>query len=342
LSLHLERGAKRSDYYLSFTEPWFRDTPTLLGFSLFNTDRERDLYNEKRRGGSVRIGRPLPWPDYSRGSLSYSLEGVTIDTTGRGSSVGQSAIILAGVPNGRAVLTSSVNGNFLRNSTNNPFYPTQGSRFSIETELAGGPFGGSVNFHKHRIEGRVYLPSLLKRMTTMVRARVGIMGEYADQHLPSPLYERFRLGGGTTADPLRGYDDYMVVPKKFIRDVVASIVTTMHIDSVSTPGVFDTTFSSDTTRTLVRYPGGRFMTLYTIEQQFPIAHPLHGVVFFDAGNTWDLIREVRPFDLKLGAGVGLRIEIPLLGNIGFDYGYGFNRDDGPRFVGHFLIGQTSF
>lgn len=84
------------------------------------------------------------------------------------------------------------------------------------------------------------------------------------------------------------------------------------------------------------------MSLLTLEQQFPIAHPLHGVLFFDAGNTWDLVRETRPFDLKLGAGIGIRLEIPLLGNIGFDYGYGFDRDDGPRFVGHFLIGQTSF
>jgi outer membrane protein assembly factor BamA len=33
LQLHLERGGRRQDYQLSFTEPWFRDTPTLLGFS---------------------------------------------------------------------------------------------------------------------------------------------------------------------------------------------------------------------------------------------------------------------------------------------------------------------
>jgi outer membrane protein insertion porin family len=84
------------------------------------------------------------------------------------------------------------------------------------------------------------------------------------------------------------------------------------------------------------------MSLYTIEQQFAIVHPLHGVVFFDAGNTWDLWKEIQPFDLKMGAGIGFRLEIPLLGNIGFDYGYGFNRDDGARAVGHFLIGQTSY
>src|SRR4030095_6388158 len=92
----------------------------------------------------------------------------------------------------------------------------------------------------------------------------------------------------------------------------------------------------------VRYPGGRYLELITIEQQFPIAHPLHAVLFFDAGNTWDSVHDIVPLDLKIGAGAGIRMEIPLLGNIGFDYGYGFNRDDGPRWVGHFLIGQTQF
>jgi outer membrane protein insertion porin family len=339
LSLHLERGAKRSDYFVSFTEPWFHDTPTLLGISGYKTDRELDLYDEKRTGGSVRIGRPLPWPDYSRGSLTYQLEDVTIFID-KATLSAQDSIVLRGLENGQPTLSSSLSGYFLRNTTNNPFYPTRGSKFSIESEAAGGPFGGSVNFHKHRIEGRVWLPSLIKGFTTMVRGRVGFLSEYADQNLPVPPYERFRLGGGTTTDPLRGYDDYMVVPEKFIRDV-NNITSTTKFDS--TLGQNVTTY--DTTKTVVRYPGGRFMTLFTIEQQFPIAHPLHGVLFFDAGNTWDLLQEARPFDLKMGAGAGIRLEIPLLGNIGFDFGYGFNRRDlrdHPKWVGHFLLGQTSF
>jgi hypothetical protein len=35
------------------------------------------------------------------------------------------------------------------------------------------------------------------------------------------------------------------------------------------------------------------------------------------------------------------MEIPLLGNIGLDYGYGFDRDDGPRAKGT-LFGNVSF
>jgi outer membrane protein insertion porin family len=329
LQLHLERGGKRSDYSISFTEPWFRDTPTLLGFSAFSFKRERDLFREERRGGSVRVGRPLRWPDYSRGSLGYSLEDVTIEALGDTLSATDS-LTLSGIPLGKGVRTSSVTATFLRNSADHPLYPTHGTKLSLTSEFAGGAFGGAINFHKHRLEERVYLPSIVKRLTTMVRARVGWLGTYTGQHAEVPTYERFRLGGGTTPDPLRGYDDYMVVPGKFIRDAVIQ-------------RDFDPNAAPDSTRTQrVRYPGGRYLVLYSVEQQFPIVHPLHGVLFFDAGNTWDLRRDIHPFDLKMGAGVGFRMEIPLLGIIGFDYGYGFNRDDRPRAVGHFLIGQTSF
>ena len=179
-----------------------------------------------------------------------------------------------------------------------------------------------------------------KDFTKRKRGRVGFIGQYADQNGPVPPYERFRLGGGTTPDPLRGYDDYMVVPKEFVRDVAVAFRQDTTIVGA------ETTFTTVPTRfSKVRYPGGTFMTLISVEQQFPIAHPLHGVVFFDAGNTWDAIGKARPFDLRLGAGVGIRLEIPLLGNIGFDYGYGFDRrelGDRPKFVGHFLIGQTSY
>jgi outer membrane protein insertion porin family len=321
VQIHLERGALREDYSVSFTEPWFRDTPTLLGFSLFNSTLDRDLYKERRVGGAGRIGRPLPWPDYSRGSLSYRLENVTITQLGT-TLTPEEQLALAGIHAGQAVLTSSLETSFLRNTTDNPFYPTRGTRLAANDEFAGGPFGGSVNFHKHRFEGRLYVPSFLKGVTTMLRSRVGMMGEYGDQKSSVPPYEKFRLGGGTTIDPLRGYDDYQIVPSQFDRLVPDTLVAARFVR--------------------VRYPGGRFFTTYTAEQQFPIVHPLHGVVFFDAGNVWELWREIRPLDLKLGAGAGVRLEIPLLGNVGFDYGYGFNRDDGAKAVGHFLLGNINF
>ncbi len=328
LSLHLERGGRREDYQLSFTEPWFHDSPTLLGFSAYNTFRILDEFDQKRRGISGRIGRPLPWPDYSRGSVSYTFEGLRFTNVRTG-------IQLGGIRIGEEELTSTLETNFLRNSTDNPFYPKKGTRLTANDEFTGGPFGGDLNYHRHRYEGRAWLPSIHKGIATMVRLRLGTVNIYPWKNGVVPDYSRFRLGGGNTIAPLRGYDDYQVVPTKFIRYVPTGIID--NIDSTTTPGVRDTTYR----KSLVRYPGGRYLALFTMEQQFPIAHPLHGVLFFDAGNVWDQPKEIK-FDLKAGAGLGFRMEIPLLGNIGFDYGYGFHRDDKPRWVGHFMLGNVNF
>lgn len=325
LALHLERGGRVENYSMSFTEPYFHDSPTLLGYSIYSTTSILTEFDEARRGGTARIGRPLPWPDYSRGSLSYTLESMKISSV-------RDELVLTGVPIDRWQLTSSLETNFIRNSANSAFYPTSGTRLTATDAFAGGPFGGDVNYHLHRYEGRVWLPSLFKPFTTMMRVRVGLMGQYPWKSGPVPDYTRFRLGGGTVIDPLRGYDDYQVVPPKFISPVKT------YVSSVDYGWARDTTWSYP----LRRYPGGQYMGLFTVEQQFPIVNPLHGVLFFDAGNTWDQRSEIQPFDLKCGAGFGFRMEIPILGNIGFDYGYGFNRDDGARWKGHFLLGNVGF
>jgi outer membrane protein insertion porin family len=332
LALHLERGSRVENYSLSFTEPWFHDAPTLLGFSAYSMTTIYNEFDQRRRGGSVRIGRPLPWPDYSRGSVSYTLEKIRISNV-------RDSISLQGVPVGRDQLTSSFETNFLRNSADHPLYPTHGTRLTLSDEFAGGPFLGDVNYHSHRLEGRAWLPSFSKHVATMLRLRLGAVGQYPwrdDKTVPD--YARFRLGGGNTLDPLRGYGDYQVVPPKFISKVWVYSSTIIR-NAANTADSITVRDSSLTTR---RYPGGRYLELFTMEQQFPIVNPLHGVLFFDAGNVWDLGREIQPFKLKCGAGIGFRMEIPILGNVGFDYGYGFNRDDGARWAGHFLLGNVGF
>lgn len=335
LQLHLERGSQREEYTLSFTEPWFRGTPTLLGISAYNTYRELQEYDQRRRGGTVRLGRPLPWPDYSRGSVAYTLEELLIKNV-------VSTITVGGIKIGEPQLSSALETTFLRNSTDNPFYPSKGTRLSFNDEFNGGPFGGDLHFHKHRYEGRVYFPSLLKSFTSMARLRLGTVAQYNWRDDAIPDYARFRLGGGTTIDPLRGYEDYQVVPGKFITDVILGYTNrdTVYIGNDPMNGIERIDSTAVTVKR--RYPGGRYMALFTFEQQFPIVVPLRGVFFFDAGDVWDMRSEIRPFDLKVGAGFGARMEVPILGNIGFDYGYGFHRDDGARWKGHFLLGNFNF
>ena len=65
---------------------------------------------------------------------------------------------------------------------------------------------------------------------------------------------------------------------------------------------------------------------------------MHGLFFLDNGNTWNSFQEADLFDLRKGAGLGLRIEVPMLGTVGLDYGYGFDKIGGPSWEPHISLG----
>ena len=308
VNIRVERGSKRSDLELSFTEPWFRDTPMSIGFDIFNTRRNLDFYNRKDVGGGIRVGRPLRWPDYTRGILSYDLRDVTLEDF---------VLPRAGEPSNLQTLrttkwprrVSSVTLSFNRNSTDNPFYPSRGSKILLSNEVAGGLLGGVESFYKETFENKTYT-RLAGSAVLMLRGKTGFLGGGQ-----VPDYERFRLGG-TTADYLRGYPDYYVVPRANItRDSLSGQI-------------------------LDRYPGGKTMLILTSELQFPIADPLHALIFFEAGNTWNSTRDLDLGDLRKAIGFGVRLEVPALGRVGLDLGYGLDREDGSKWEPHFQLGNT--
>ena len=326
VNIQLERGSTRKAVDLSFTDPWFHNTPLTLGGSAYYNEREvgdDDVvqYEEKRRGFSVQVGRPVPGVRYTRALARYRLEGTDI-SIGNESAASPSLRALA--TEGEQI-TSGLELSLTRNSTNHPFYPSRGQKGTLSVELAGGPLGGDYDFNKVRLDSRWYARSPVPRWATMLRLRGGVLASLGSGGAV-PLYERFRLGG-TTFDGLRGYDDYQVVPGEnlsFPRFDPGSEVT---------PGNFG--------RSPTPYPGGRVFSIATFEQQFLVVHPVHALVFAEAGNTWNRLGDVRPFDLKKSAGVGVRVEVPILGNVGFDYAYGFDRIT-PGWKGHFLFGAFFF
>lgn len=302
IMLHVERGSRRSNLELSFTEPWFMDTRTSVGVDVYNLDTRRDVYDEYRRGGGLRIGRPIHWIDYSMGYVSYSLEDVTLKDFSAGYTGGLDAVRWP-------QRTSRIEVAFIRNSTDSPFYPSRGSKLSLNSEFTGGILGGDQNFHKHVVDLKWY-QKVYWKTALLVRPRFGVMDSYRRAERV-PQYERFRLGG-TTIDFLRGYPDYDIVPDKNVQEVDGRIV---------------------------KWPGGRLMSALTLEYQFPIADPLHALFFLDMGNTWNNEKEIGFSGFKKGAGVGIRLEIPMLGQVGFDYGYGFDRTGGGKWEPHFIMGR---
>ncbi|MCO6490383.1 MAG: BamA/TamA family outer membrane protein [Phaeodactylibacter sp.] len=49
--------------------------------------------------------------------------------------------------------------------------------------------------------------------------------------------------------------------------------------------------------------------------------------FAEAGNVWKQAYQFSPFNLKPAAGPGIRLQLPVFGTIGFDYGIGFGKPE---------------
>lgn len=84
---------------------------------------------------------------------------------------------------------------------------------------------------------------------------------------------------------------------------------------------------------------------YTFELRFPfMLQPnttIFALAFAEAGNAWTDISKFAPFNLKRSAGVGIRLYLSMLGFLGIDWGYGFDKVWGRRGGGnlHFVLGQ---
>ena len=102
------------------------------------------------------------------------------------------------------------------------------------------------------------------------------------------------------------------------------------------------------------YENGQFTPNYnegyaygkaTMELHFPfILQPtttIYGLVFAEAGNCWTSVKEFSPFNLKRSAGAGVRVFLSVIGFLGIDWAYGFDkvwgRRGGSQF--HFVLGQ---
>ena len=64
--------------------------------------------------------------------------------------------------------------------------------------------------------------------------------------------------------------------------------------------------------------------------------------FVDQGETWNTFQSADLTQLRTGAGFGIRLEVPLVGRVGLDYGYGFDKRDlglSPGWELHFNFGN---
>ena len=83
---------------------------------------------------------------------------------------------------------------------------------------------------------------------------------------------------------------------------------------------------------------------FSLELRYPFMlgnTTIYGLTFLEAGNAWTQTSKFNPFDMKRSAGVGVRIFLPIVGLMGIDWAYGFDKVYGKKGGGqfHFILGQ---
>jgi outer membrane protein insertion porin family len=311
-SLDWQFGRIYRTFSVSVTEPWFMNTPTLVGVSFFQTRRGGSYYgfDENILGGSLRVGRRLRWPDdYFRLDWIYRLERAVysnfssnFDPTTRG--------LIADKPRISSGLTTVLT----RDSRDSPEFPTIGSVNRYSLEVAGGPFSGDDQYHKHIFSSEFYTP-VLGKLVLYSDTEAGVIGQLKNTTTAVPYIERFFMGGAglSLGIPLRGYDEREVGPQ-----------TVPYAD------------------------GGKVMFKQSLELRLPVINnpTIFVLGFAEAGNVWRNLEQTDPFDLRRSVGLGVRLYMPMIGLIGLDYGYGLDYYDpntGLRhgeWVPHFQFGRT--
>ena len=266
----LELGG-RTTYKVSFLEPWLANTPTSLGFDVYDTttnqeDKEGEEviaeYDEIKLGGRLIFGRKIS--DSINLGLELKTERVNYD------------LISGALPEDtNEGLTNSLMPTFTYDTRDNVFDPTSGWYSSLSIEKAGGFLRGDYNFTKYNLTLRTYLSTdffkdifnigSLKKITDNLSKGVlafRAMGGMADTDLPS--FAEYQVGGMNT---IRGYDSGE--------------------------------FSGD--KSLV----------FNAEYRFPLAENFQAVLFVDWGQTWDIEESIAIADLKFGRGVGVRFDTPI-------------------------------
>lgn len=308
------------------------------GYGMYNYGNHNNYYDPDKSiqmwGLSVGWGKRLKWPDdYFTLSAELAYQRYILKDWQ-----------YFPVTNGKCN-NISLNLTLARSSIDNPLFPRQGSEFSLSAQITppyslfdGRDYKGYytstggitqdnrnklynwVEYHKWKFKAKTYTALMdyqahPKCLVLMSRIEFGLLGHY-NKYKKSP-FETFDVGG----DGMTGYSSYAT-------------------ESVALRGYENSSLT----------PYGREGYAYTrlgIELRYPLmletSTNIYVLGFLEAGNAWNDINKFNPFDLKRSAGVGVRIFLPMIGMMGIDWAYGFDKVFGSSSAGgshfHFVLGQ---
>ena len=329
-------GQTNGTYYkaiaASFTDPWVGGRkPNSLTVSAHWSEQNNAYYiwqkstmHFRTLGIALGLGKRLKWPDpnftlYVEGQYRrYALKNWDY------------FIMKNGVAHELSVKIA-----FGRSTIDQPIYPRKGSEFSITATLTppysawdGRDYSNTsmpdnvrykwIEYHRWELKGK-WFQALSNNgdLVLMAAAEMGYLGNY-NRHKTSP-FQRFEVGG----DGMSGYTIYGV-------------------DIIGLRGYEDGALDPVNSNYSMAY------NKYTVELRYPVilkpSSQIFVLGFLEGGSGFNSWREFSPFKIKRSAGVGVRVYLPIVGQLGLDWGWGFDapmgdtRRSGGHF--HFTLGQS--
>lgn len=341
LSIRAQSNGKYyQNYSISFVEPWLGGRkPNSLSISISHTIQTSRAYNPyagyssyyptsdasgsnmKITSISVGFGRRLKWPDdFFRLYNEFNYRHYVLNNYS----------LFKGVGTGE-LNQLAINNVISRSSVDQPLYPRRGSSFSLGLEFTlpislwdGKNYKDTtltveekfkwLEYYKWNFKAS-WFTQLIGDLVFNAKAEYGFIGYYNEDIGPAPT-EGYEVGGdgmgyyvyGKTIIGLRGYENGSLTP---------------------------------------RDGGGFIYNKYTFELRYLITHAqaatIYGLVFLESGGVWKDFSDYNPFGLYRSAGVGVRVFLPMLGLLGIDWAYGFDKVTGSPDVSgskfHFILGQ---
>jgi outer membrane protein insertion porin family len=184
---------------------------------------------------------------------------------------------------------SKIRFNIERYDLDMPQFPNEGSRLTVTPEIAG--LGGTYKYLKGTVSYENYFRLPLK-LVFGSDVKAGAITKLGDELVISG--NDLFTGGGAYGDAIiRGYPDWQFGGYR-------------QRNQGNGISMFSTNLS-------LRYP--------IVDQTVYVG------MFADMGNTWKQISEIDLGDLYRGVGGGVRINLPMIGLIGVDVGYGLDPVD---------------
>ncbi len=262
LSLQAQLSGLRQLFALRFVEPYFLDSDWTFAFDIYNQTRVQTNFARNSVGGDLTWGYPLSYE--ARLFVTYKLEQVNVTTSSRGfvlsGGVSQPISEQAVANLFKGGLTSSVRASWSYDSRDNRLFPTHGWFHNAFFEIADPYTGSQATFTRFggfsRYYRPIYGPFILK-----LNAEIGVVTSRDPEGVP--ITERYFVGG---INDIRGFRPRTLGPR-------------INFQPPGEPSG------------LSKLPlGGNMQLIWNSEIEFPLFARvgISGVVFFDAGNAYNL------------------------------------------------------